>query len=456
MPDVNATNTQTQEEVVADVLKEIKTIGEDSKANYSELNKAHAELKKIVDTFGEKKEADAVLVEKYDKISTDIATRQNEIDKKLNSRVDAMEIAMKRHRGGVEAGSQEKKDAKDFQIACMSASPNGVSFDAIKTMEVDVQAYQNYKSAFDTFLRTKGDERQMTPGDFKSLSVGVDPDGGYTVTPEMSSRIVQRLFESDPVRQLAGSQSISTQALEMLVDDGQAGVGWEAETETGDETDTPQLNKKRIPVHVAYAKPRATQTLLEDSSINAETWLSDHISRRIGRQEAAAFVTGDGVGKPRGFLDYANGTGWGQIEQVAMGAAAALTVDGFISVKYSLIEEYLNRGTWLMNRSTVAAAMKLKDGEGRYIWSPGLATDETSTILGLPVRMSTTMPAVAAGALSVAIADWRDAYLIVDRLGITVQRDPYTAKPFVEFYTRKRVGGDVVNFRGIKLGVISA
>ena len=108
-----------------------------------------------------------------------------------------------------------------------------------------------------------------------------------------------------------------------------------------------------------------------------------------------------------------------------------------------------------MNRSTVQAAMKLKDGEGRYIWSPGLATEQTSTILNLPVRMSTTMPAVAANALSVALADWSDAYLIVDRLGISVQRDPYTAKPFVEFYTRKRVGGDVVNFRSIKVGIVA-
>jgi len=108
-----------------------------------------------------------------------------------------------------------------------------------------------------------------------------------------------------------------------------------------------------------------------------------------------------------------------------------------------------------MNRLTVAAAMQLKDGQGNYIWKPGLAEERHSTILGLDVRMATTMPTVAANALSVAIADWSEAYMVVDRLGITIQRDPYTQKPMIEFYTRKRVGGDVINFQAIKLGVIS-
>ena len=141
-----------------------------------------------------------------------------------------------------------------------------------------------------------------------------------------------------------------------------------------------------------------------------------------------------------------------------MGHATALTADGFIDIKYSLKEQFLGMATaWLMNRSTVAAAMKLKDGTGNYIWKPSmLASDPGSSILGIPVRMSTTMPAVAAGALSVALADWKEAYTIVDRLGITIQRDPYTVKPLVEFYTRKRVGGDVTNFEAIKIGVISA
>ena len=162
-----------------------------------------------------------------------------------------------------------------------------------------------------------------------------------------------------------------------------------------------------------------------------------------------------GVGMNRGFLTYANGTNYGQIERTNMQAAAAVTADGFVAVKYSMIEQFLGRGTWLMNRTTVRDTMYLKDGEGRYIWKPGFQDDSQASILGSPVRMSTSMPAVAAGALAVAFADWAEAYMVVDRLGITIQRDPYTQKPMIEFYTRKRVGGDVVNYQAIKLGNIA-
>ena len=268
------------------------------------------------------------------------------------------------------------------------------------------------------------------------------------------------MYESDHVRQLASVESITTDAIEWAVDYDEAGWGWEAETVAGPETDTPQIFQTRIPVHVMYAKPRVSQTLLEDSAINIESWLADHIARRFNRGEGAAFVSGDGVGKPRGFLTYsdyavAGVDEWAKLEQQNMGAAAALTADGFINVLYRLVEQYLTRATWLMNRLTVAATMQLKDGQGNYIWKPGLAEGRYSTILGQDVRMSTTMPIIAAGALAIAIADWREAYMVVDRLGITVQRDPYTKKPMIEFYSRKRVGGDVINFQAIKLGVIA-
>jgi HK97 family phage major capsid protein len=139
-----------------------------------------------------------------------------------------------------------------------------------------------------------------------------------------------------------------------------------------------------------------------------------------------------------------------------MGHATALTADGLIDVKFSLVEDYLTRGTWLANRLTVADIMQLKDGNGQYLWRAGLEPSQPSVLLGLPIRMSTTMPVVAANALSIALAEWSEAYMIVDRLGISVQRDPYTAKPMVEFYTRKRVGGDVINYEAIIIGKVAA
>lgn len=476
MPDI-----QTPEpEVVKAVQAEIKKLGENTKANYDELRKGHEALKKLV-TESEGK-FDGLIQTQIVKLTEDITTRQEamdakaveigkSIDDKLNDlatkRIDALETMLARPDGAggdnmsPEMVAQEEKDARDLQIAVLAVSgkgDKGASYNLIKDMKVDIEAYKNYKKAFEAFART--DERLASPETVKALSVGIDPDGGYTVTPFMSNRVVQRLYELDPLRQLASVETISTNAIEWLVDYDQAGAGWEGETAAGAETTTPQLFKKRIPVHVEYAKPRATQTLLEDSAINVEGWLADHVARRFLRLEGAAFVSGDGVGKPRGFLTYADYTTagvdeWGRIEQQNMGAAASLTVDGFSDVKYRLIEQYLMRATWLMNRLTVAAAMQLKDGTGAYIWKPGLKEDSESTLLGLPLRMSTTMPTVAIGSLSVAIADWQEAYMIVDRLGITIQRDPYTQKPYVEFYTRKRVGADVINYQAIKIGVVA-
>jgi len=471
-------NTQTPEpKVVKQVKEEIAAFGENIKGNYDELRKAHEALKLVVDQTEGK--FDTLVEGKIVKLGEDITTRQADLDakmairaeeeKKLTERMDSIEVALKRTPNAVsvkqiEEAAKMESEAAMFAInAAVVSGQKQVTWEHAKklTESFNIDEYKAYTSAFTDFLRTNSNTWNSRADQIKALSIGIDPDGGYTVTPVMSNRIVTRLFEADPIRQLASVETISTDAIEWLVDYGEAGWGWEAETVAGDETDTPQLFKKRIPVHIMYAKPRASQSLLEDSAINIENWLADKVSNRFMRGEGAAFVGGDGVGKPRGFLTYdgydtAGTDQWGRIEQQNMGAAAAVTADGFIDVMYRLIEQYLQRASWLMNRLTVAATMQLKDGQGNYIWKPGLTEERNSTILGLDVRMSTTMPVVAAGALSVAIADWTEAYMVVDRLGITIQRDPFTQKPMIEFYTRKRVGGDVINFQAIKIGVIAA
>ena len=464
-------------EVVAAVKAEITKLGEGTlanKKNYEELRKTYNELKTTLEASEGK--FDSLADAKVSRLTESITTRQEEIDtkaaiaadetketeKKLHERMDAIEVAAKRSPKSTMTHDEEAlefKDARDFQMNSLVVSQKnqGVTFElADKLEDPNMETYGDYKKAFPNFLRV--DERRImggSPDHLKALSVGIDPDGGYTVTPVMSNRIIARLFEADPIRQLAAVESITTGAIEFMVDFDEAGFGWEAETVAGGETDTPQIFKKRIPVHVMYAKPQASQVLLEDSGINIENWLADKVSNRFMRGEGAAFITGAGVATPRGILTYGNGVNYGQIERTNMQAAAAVTADGFIAVKYSLIEQYLNRGTWLMNRTTVRDTMYLKDGEGRYIWKPGFQDDSTASILGLPVRMSTTMPTVAAGILAVALADWSEAYMVVDRLGITIQRDPFTKKPMIEFYTRKRVGGDVVNYQAIKIGNIA-
>lgn len=472
-------NPDVVKAVLAEVDRAINDAGEKHKKNYEELNKEFHTFKQLV---GEKKtELDPLVKAQIDRIGEAITVRQTEMDNdyattkeaqkaqreeyesKLIKRVDGLELALKRPAGinGDVSESDDVKLAHQFQVQCLALKDEGARWNMVKNLQPNMEVYKGYVENFETFMRQKDSDRTMSADELKQLTVGADPEGGYTVTPAMSTRIISRIYEMDPIRQLAAVETISTGAIEWMVDWGQAGFGWEGETETGDETTTSDFKKKRIPVHVLYAKPRATQVLLEDSGINIENWHANHVGSRFGRAEGAAFVDGDSNGKPRGFLTYDDVTTagtpeYGKIEQVNMGNATALTADGFKSVKYSLVEDFLNRGTWLMNRLTVAAAMKLKDGNGQYLWQPGMQLGQPASLDGLPVRMSTTMPQVAAGALSICLADWNEFYMVVDRLGITVQRDPYTAKPFIEFYTRKRVGGDVINYDAGRIGVIAA
>ncbi len=323
----------------------------------------------------------------------------------------------------------------------------------IRDEDVDFAGIQLWTDNFGNYLRSK-DDRSI---DVKALNVGSDPDGGYWVPTAQSNRIITQVFETSPMRQLATVENISTDALEMPTDFGEFGYGWVGEQEDRPETTTSQTGVMRIPVHEMYAMPKATQKLLEDAAIDVEGWMARKVSVRFGRVEATAHILGDGVKKPRGILTYAAGTTLpGTVEQVNSGNATALTTDGFIKTMIALKEPYAGNAQWLMRRATVGAVMLLKDGDGQYIWRAGLEAGRPSILLGYAVRQAADMPAVAGNALSVAFGNFREAYTIVDRLGITTLRDPYTAKPFVLFYTRRRTGGDVVNFEAFKIMKVAA
>jgi HK97 family phage major capsid protein len=266
-----------------------------------------------------------------------------------------------------------------------------------------------------------------------------------------------KVFETSPMRAYASVQVISTDALEGLFDLNEASSGWVGETDTRTETNTPALGKWRIPTHELYAKPTATQKLLDDAEINMEAWLAGKVAEKFARDEATAFVTGSGINRPRGFLTYASGTTLpGTIERFITGvngafAAAPNGGDVLINALYGLKAQYRANATWFMNRATTTLTRKLKDTDGAYVWSPGIAAGQPATLLGYPVASFEDMPDPATDSLSIAVGDMREAYQIVDRIGIRTLRDPFSSKPYVEFYTTKRVGGDVVNFEAIKL-----
>jgi len=313
-----------------------------------------------------------------------------------------------------------------------------------------------YSKAFRNYLR-KGMDAGLEALQSKALSVTSDPDGGYLVTPQMSTTIVKSVFETSPMRQIAAVETISSDALELIDDHDQAAAGWTSETGSISETSTPVIAKRNIATHELYAQPKATQKLVDDAAIDIEAWLADKIADIFARKENTAFVAGNGVGCPRGILSYAAGSSWNQIQQVNSGTNGAVTADGLINLFYALKDEYSRNASFLMNRTTVQAVRLLKEATtNQYLWQPGLAAGAPDTLMGVPVMMAADMPTAATNSLSVAVGDFKRAYQIVDRKGITILRDPFTEKPFVKFYATKRVGGDVINFEAVKLLKLSS
>lgn len=422
--------------------------------DFAEVSAAITEVKQLFEQLKESNEVklneavkgviDPLLTEKLGKINDEMTKKQKLIDdlyaaqKKKSVFLDGKQV------------DPAEMDAKAFDWAKMAAKRRGTDLN-----EYGHEDMLGYKTAFNSFLRKE--ERTLSGDEVKALSVGVDPDGGYLVTPDTSGRIVQRQFETSPMRQFASVQIISSDALEGLGDYDEAGAGWVGETEARAETTTPQLQVWRIPVHELYAKPKATQKLLDDASVDVEAWLARKVADRFSRLENAAFVNGNGVAKPRGFLSYPAGTTLpGQIERVKTGVSGAFaaTPDGadvLIRATVAMKDAYRAGAVWAMNRRVQGAVRLLKNSDGDYLWQPSIVAGQPSTLLGYGVAGFEDMPDIQAGSLSIAFANFSEGYQIVDRLGIRVLRDPYSAKPFVEFYSTKRVGGDVLNFEAIKL-----
>ena len=318
-----------------------------------------------------------------------------------------------------------------------------------------------YKKAFDAYIR-KGDDYDLSKLVTKALSTGNDSEGGYLVPNFVQERLTQQTEQASPMRRHASIISISTSAVELLVDRRNvAEAGWVAETEERTETRAPNLSKIRIPVHELYARIKASQKLLDDSQVNIESWLASRIAHRMSQLENHAFIRGDGTNKPKGILSYPivnrSDWEWGKFECIKSGAKGAFANDSgsdiLIDTVNSLKAEYLKGSLWMMSRSAHAAILKLKDSNGHHLWQPGLNGSTAPTLLGYPVEIVDEMPTLVAETPSTSImfGNLRETYQIVDRSGQHVLRDPYSSKPYVEFYTVKRVGGDVINFESLKI-----
>lgn len=398
----------------------------DLKAMIEGINKAFADFKADNDKALNDRFKDVVQSEKVDRINAAITTQQAALDEAL-AKIAALQI------GGGGGGKG-------------------------KTAEQKAHA-----TAFDRFFR-KGVEADLRDLEVKAaLRTDSDPDGGYLVPEEESATVDRVLGTVSVMRQLATVMTISAGVYKKLVGQGGTSSGWVGERETRSETNTSTLAELAFPVMELYANPAITQTMLDDARLDIGAWLANEVAIEFAEEEGAAFISGSGVNRPRGILSYttvANASySWGNIGHVVTGSAADFIaedpVDPFIDLVYSLKQGYRQNATWLMNRTNQGKVRKFKDDQDNYMWTPpfmgGVQVAQPATFLGYPIADDDNMPDVAANAYPVAFGDFRRGYLIVDRFGIRVLRDPYTNKPYVHFYTTKRVGGGVANFEAIKL-----
>ena len=322
---------------------------------------------------------------------------------------------------------------------------------------------REHKSAFEAYVRS-GESADLRQLEVKAMSVGTPSDGGYLVPEEVERIIGRRLTNISPIRSIAGVREISGNVYKKPFMTAGPAVGWVGETTARPQTNSPVLDELSFPAMELYAMPAATSALLEDSAVNIDEWIAGEVEQAFAEQEGAAFVNGDGTSKPKGFLQYdkvaESSWAWSKIGFVETGFDGGFPTtspgDPLIDLVYALKAGYRQNGNFVMNRKTQSAIRKLKDEDGQYFWQPPAQAGGRASLMSFPVVEAEDMPDMAADSYSVAFGDFCRGYLVVDRQGVRVLRDPYSAKPYVLFYTTKRVGGGVQDFDAIKLLKFSA
>ncbi|UVF18243.1 phage major capsid protein [Microvirga terrae] len=318
-------------------------------------------------------------------------------------------------------------------------------------------AQAEHKAAFHAYIRT-GEASGLKRLEEKALSAASGPDGGYLVPDAVESEVLRRLASVSPIRAIASVRVISGGQYKRAVSATGPATGWVGETASRPQTASPTLAEMSFPAMEIYAMPAATQTLLDDAVVDVDRWIAEEVEAAFAEQEGAAFVSGDGLNKPKGFLTVDTVEEeiwqWGKLGTVRTGGAAFPAEnpsDVLVDLIYALKSGYRQNASFVMNRKTQSAIRRFKDDNGQYLWAPPASLGQTATLMGFPVVEAEDMPDIAANACAVAFGDFRRGYLVVDRTGMRVLRDPYSAKPYVLFYTTKRVGGGVQDYTAIKL-----
>jgi HK97 family phage major capsid protein len=311
------------------------------------------------------------------------------------------------------------------------------------------------RSAFvDGYLRV-GREVEL-----KSFAGNVPADGGYAVPKEIDEEIDKTLKSISPIRAVANVVRVGSAGYRKLVTTNGVASGWASEIAARPTTNTPTFNEIVPSFGELYANPSATQAMLDDAQFDVEAWLADEIAMQFAKAEGSAFVNGDGVDKPKGFLTYTSAAtkddvrAFGQLQYVPSTVAAGLPAnpaDKLLDLVHALRAPYRQGAVWVMNSETLATIRKFKTADGAFIWTPGMVAGQPDTLLGYPVVESEDMPSIAANSTPIAFGNFKAGYLIAERSETNILRDPYSNKPYVNFYATKRIGGAVSNSEAIKL-----
>lgn len=384
--------------------------------------------------------ADTVITDKLAKIEADLSKAEDAnqkltlLDKQqkaldeLQKQFDQVEVMLKRSTGG---GNQETKHNRvgDWARAVVTAHTMGVA-----------NLAEDQRTLLDD-IRTE----------YKALSVVPDTAGGYLAPSEYVREIIKAETEISPVRSLVRVRQTAAKSVQIPKRTGQFAAVWVSEQGTKSETTGLTYGLEEIPTSELYALVDISNQMLEDSAFSMDGEISMEAAEQFAVAEGAAFVSGSGVGKPQGFLTNAN------VGTTNSGAATTITADGMLSLKYAIKSAYQASASWVMKRATISSVRKLKDGNGNYLWQPGLAQGRPNTLDGDPYVEVADMPSEGAGLKPVAYGDWRRAYTWIDRISMEMLRDPYTQATSgnVRFIVRKRVGGQVTLAEAIRVLVCS-
>lgn len=326
------------------------------------------------------------------------------------------------------------------------------------TAEGAIEASPELKGFVDGYLRM-GRETEL-----KSLSIGSPADGGFAVPRLIDAEIARRLIKMSPVRSVANVVQTSTSGFRRLISISGTASGWASETGARVETNSPKLAEIVPPLGELYANPSATQQMLDDAAFDVSTWLASEIATEFARAEGAAFINGTGTNQPKGFLtgpmaaqnDAARA--FGTLQFIASGNANAFDASPetkLIDLVFAMKAALRQGAVWMMNSATLAAVRKFKSADGSFLWQAGIVDGQPSRLLGYPVIEAEDMPDVGAGNFPIAFGNFKAGYLIAERTATTILRDPYTNKPYVQFYATRRVGGQLLDSDAIKLLKIS-